>query len=411
MAKRLILTILGLAFCSISVAQTPWDIELPDGQFVGGFVEDEGNAVALLNRRAPDWWRSERASWSAEDGSFFARLAPDGSIIDTIDLPDRRATGVWRLADRRLALFSSDMPDQNHVSAWHRELIELAVDGEIKRIWGWNTRDRPDWSMSLTVADDGRAWAIHSRGELPGSKGSHFDRLYISWGDGEPPEGEIDGEVVLRFGDAEDDGLWRHAWELGYPSPVFLDSIGPVFSVVWKDRTYLVHMDEDGSVERRIRVFGDESERRSGWQPDERVQWSWTDEYLRAYHLPDLGLSDEVTKPFWIVDRKAEDGDIRVHRERGVIALRGQFLSSPDGATVLGEPESGGRFKIDHIWRGPQAPDVEERRTTGWQTRNGGGFPYWVTVSPNARFVLAVEQYTNRTRIIAMDPAPPVPEP
>lgn len=112
-----------------------------------------------------------------------------------------------------------------------------------------------------------------------------------------------------------------------------------------------------------------------------------------------------------MVERKNEDGEIRLHKKRGVIALRGQFAMPPAISRVSGDPEPGGRFKIDHIWRGPQAPQVEERRTTGWQTPNGGGFPYWITVSPNADYVLAVEQYTNRTRIIPMGPALPVSEP
>lgn len=282
--NRLISTILGFAVCSTSAAA--WYAELPDGRFVSGFVDDDGNAVLLLrNEMYPGQKVVTR--------SVFVRLAPDGSIIDTIDLPDRMVSGFWRLTDRRLVLSSSDVPDQTGVSAGHLELIELTSSGEIKRIWGWNTRDQPDgMDVSSTVAHDGKAWALHSRGERPGSHpDSLFDRLHIWWGDIEPPEAEMDGEAILRFGDAEDDGLWRHSWELGYPIPVFLDSNGPVFSVVWKDRTYILHMAEDGSVEHRIRVCGEESEGRSGWQPNERVQWSRTDEHLRAYHFPDLGLS------------------------------------------------------------------------------------------------------------------------
>lgn len=192
---------------------------------------------------------------------------------------------------------------------------------------------------------------------------------------------------------------------------MFLDSSGPVLSVVWKDRTYIVHVADDGSVEHKILLFGDTSERRSGWQPEERMQWSWTDEHLRAYRLPNLGLSGEVMKPFWTVERKGQDGTIQVHRKRGVIALRGQFVGTPrHGAPLIGEPEPDGRFRVDHIWRDPQAPDVEVRRTTGWQSSSAGAFPYWITVSPNARFVLAVQQYTNWTRIIPMGPASPVQE-
>lgn len=405
--NRWILTILGFAVCSTSAAQTAWDVELPDGRYVGGVIEDDGTAVVLLNRRAPDWWRLDRGSGRAEERSFFVRLAPDGSIIDTINLPGRKGRSFWELTDGPLVLESSEPQDRDGVSAIHTEFIELTPGGDIRRIWGWSTRDRPDWLwMGFMPASDGKAWALYPVGEPDLGV---IDRLYFPWGDLEPAEAEVDGEVVLPFGDSEGDG-WRPA-EGQSPYPVFLDSSGPVFSVVWKDRTYILHMAEDGSVKHRIRVFGHEYEKRSAWQSNERVQWSWTDEHLRAYHLPDLGLSGEDTKPFWIVDHRSVDGEIQVHRNRGVIALRGQFLSSPHGTTLLGDPEPGGRFKIDHIWRGPQAPDVEERRTTGWQTRNGGGFPYWITVSPNARFVLAVEQYTNRTRIIAMVPAPPVPEP
>ena len=414
----LVLATLGFAVYSVAAAQPArhrltegWQIELPDGRFVGGFIEDDGNAVLLLRNEAYPGRRIERES-------VLVRLAPDGLIVDTIGLPGRMASNFSRLADGRLELSSSDTPDwgdPNDVSARHEELLELTPNGEIKRIWGLNTRDRPDWDPEytyFTMSYDGEAWALYTRGQQPGSFPEEiYDRLIIQWGDLDPPEAETDGEAEIRFDDAEDDGLWRHAWELGYPGPVFLDSSGPVLSVAWKDRTYVVHIADDGSVEHRIPLFGETSEGRSGWQPDERVQWSWTDEHLRAYRLPELGLSGEVMEPFWTVERKRQDGTIQVHQKRGVIALRGQFLWSPKSTRLIGEPERDGRFRVDHIWRDPLAPDVEVRRTTGWQSSSAGAFPYWITVSPNAEFVLAVQQYTNWTRIIPMGPAPPVPEP
>ncbi len=310
--NRWLLTILGFAVCSTSAAQTAWDIELPDGDFVGGFVEDDGDAVVLLNRRAPDWWRSDRASESAEGGSFFVRLASDGSISGTIDMPKRSATGLSRLDHGLLWLGTKDTVDQAGVSAIHEEFVELTPTGRVARIWGWNPRDRPDWRWAGFIpSSDGKAWALYPVGEPDLGV---IDRLHFRWGDLEPAEAEIDGEVVLRFGDSAGE-TWRPV-EGESPAPVFLDSSGPVFSVYWKDRTYILHMAEDGSVKHRIRVFGEESERSTVWQDDERVQWSRTDEHLRAYHLPDLGLSGEVTKPFWIVERNGADGKISPHRTR-----------------------------------------------------------------------------------------------
>ena len=411
--NRLILATLGFAVCSVAAAQPArypgWQIELPDGAFVRGFIEDDGKAVLLLTNKGYPGRRPVRES-------VLVRLARDGSIVDMIDLPGRTASNFWRLADGRLGLSSNDTrdwSDPNDVSARHQELLELTPNGEIKRIWGWSTRDRPDWEYTYsTMSYDGEAWALYTRGQQPGSFPDEiYDRLIVQWGDLDPPEAEIDGEAVIRFDDAEDDGLWRHAWELGYPGPVFLDSNGPVFSVVWKDRTYILHMADDGSVEHKIPLFDGTSEERWGWQPEERVQWSRTDEHLRAYRLPELGLSGEVMEPFWTVERNSQDGRIQVHQKRGVIALRGQFLWSPKSTKLIGDPETGGRFRVDHIWRDPLAPDAEVRRTTGWQSSSAGAFPYWIRVSPNAEWVLAVQQYTNWTRIIPMGPAPPVPEP
>jgi hypothetical protein len=415
MMNRWILATLAFAVCSIATAQPVrhrlpegWQIELPDGEFVGGFIEDDGNAVVLLRTTTYPGNRVEK------EKSYFVRLASDGSIIDTIDPAGRLASHVQAL-DHGLLSLGTREPLEDGSSVLHRELIELTESGEIRRVWGLNTRDRPDWDPEytyFTMSYDGAAWALYTRGQQPGSSPEEiYDRLIVQWGDLDPPEAETDGEAVIRFDDAESDGLWRHAWELGYPGPVFLDSSGPVLSVVWKDRTYIVHIADDGSVEHRIPLFGETSEGRSGWQPDERVQWSWTDEHLRAYRLPELGLSGGVMEPFWIVERKSQDGRIQVHQKRGVIALRGQFLWSPKSPKLIGDPEPDGRFRVDHIWRDPLASDVEVRRTTGWQGSSAGAFPYWITVSPNARFVLAVQQYTNWIRIIPMGPAPPVPEP
>lgn len=420
--KQSILTMLALAFLPPPWTHASQEIELPDGRLVGGFVEDDGRAVLLLNRRARDWWRLERGGWNPEEGSFFVRLAPGGSIIDAIDLPNRSAQGLSTLDGGLLFLQSMDPADENGFSAIHREFLDLTADGQLRKVWGWNTRSRKDWLYTyFSASSDGRAWALHYQGEPPASRGSVVDRLYIKWGDLEPPDAEIDGEVVLRFGDSEEDGPWELAEELGYPYPIFLDSDGPVFSVVWKDRTYIIHMAEDGTVKHKIHVFGEEFKERSnrqpdvlegraGWQSHERVLWSRKDERLSAYHLPDLGLSGDVTRPFWVVDRKGEHGEIRIHRKRGVIGLRGQFAQHPAIPAVSGDADPGGRFRVDHIWRDPLAPHVEERRTTGWQSGRGG-LPYWITVSPNAEFVLAVQQYTNNTRIIPMHPAPPIPEP
>ena len=412
--NRLILATLGFAVCSVATAQTAphrlpegWQIELPDGQFVGGFIEDDGKAVLLLRHVGYPGHRVATAE------SYFVRLAPDGSIIDTIDPAGRMASSLQAL-DHGLLSLGTREPLEDGSSVLHRELIELTESGEIRRIWGLNTRDRPDWDPEytyFTMSYDGEAWALYTRGQQAGSFPEEiYDRLIVQWGDLDPPEAETDGEAVIRFDDAENDGLWRHAWELGYPSPVFLDSNGPVFSVVWKDRTYIVHIAHDGSVAHKILLFGERSEERSGWQPEERVQWSRTDEHLKAYHLPDLGLAGEVTTPFWIVEREHEDGEIRVHKKRGVIVLHGQFIGTPHGAPLIGEPEPDGRFRVDHIWRDPLAPDAEVRGTTGWQSSSAGAFPYWITVSPNAKFVLAVQQYTNWTRIIPMGPASPVQE-
>lgn len=160
--NRWLLTMLGFAVCSTSAAQTAWDIELPDGEYVGGFVEDDGNAVVLLNRRAPDWWRSDRASESAEGGSFFVRLASDGSVSDTIDMPKRSAKGLSPLDHGLLRLTTVDtweaVKDQNGVTAGHTEFVKLTSGGEIERMWGWKTRDRSDWQwMGFLAASDGRA--------------------------------------------------------------------------------------------------------------------------------------------------------------------------------------------------------------------------------------------------------------
>lgn len=401
---RLTLMLLGFAVCSASAARTAWQTELPAGRLVGGVIEDNGNAVVLLRNEMYPGQRIVKES-------VFVRLAPDGSIIDTIDLPGRMASGLRRLAGDRLLLSSSDQPDHDGISAMHRELIELGPSGGLRRLWGWDTRNRPDWEYGYFVPSyDGRSWALHHQGEQRGSPGNVVDRLYIKWGDLGPDVPEIDAGVELRFGDSEDDGLWLHVEELGYPGPVFLDSDGPVFAVFWKDRTYVLHMADDGSVKQKVRVFADASERLHRWQWYERVLWSRTDDELRAYYLPELGLSSDTARPFWVVERKGEFGEVVVHPERGVIGLRGEVRIFANDYKGIGDSGRSGGFSVDYVLRDPLESRAEERRTTGWHS-HGGGLPFWITVSPNAKFVLAVQQYTNWTHIIPMGPAPPIPEP
>ncbi len=339
---------------------------LPEAEYVSGYIEDDGRAVLLFR---PVFGAGQIFDDVIAEGSFFLRLGADGSFLDAVELPETRVRRMRKLENGRIWLTSVKGPlDNGGYGAWTEEVIEILPGGDVKQIWSWDTREWPALiDAAFEVSPDGEAWAVAEResGEL---ENPLFDRVEIELGDFASSKADVRRRITVHFDEPGTYGPWDE------PDPAYwfrlLDSDGPVVQLPWVDsasgdgRLYTVHIGEEDEVSYRFEVFPGRGEGVRSWQVAERVLWSETNSQLRAYHLPDLGLSGDPTTPFWAVEKDNEYDWLWPSSDRGLkgVALRG------------------GQYRIDHIVRDPLAPAGLIERSTGWH--EGTLFGLYQSASP-----------------------------
>ncbi len=407
MTKRTCWTYL---FClaSVGVLFGAGGVTLPRSEYVDGYIEDDGRAVLLFR---PVLRPGQIFDDFLAEGSFFLRFATDGSLLDTVELPDTEARRMRKLENGRIWLTSVKGPlDDAGYGAWTEEVIEILPGGDVKQIWSWDNREWPNLTeVVFEVSPDGEAWAVAEREsgevEIP-----LFDRVEIRLGDFASSKADVKRLITVHF---DEPGTYG-PWDEGNPLYWFrlLDSEGPVLQLPWVDsddgeiHVYTVHINEDGEASHLFELFPEDDEGQLRWQGEDRVVWSAKKSSetksgeLRAYHLPDLGVSGLPTESYWQVEgREAYDGRLWP-RVRGLVGL-----ATRDG-----------QYRIDYIWRDPLAPSALVERSTGWQ--DGVLFTIYRAenglfhVSPNGTKALVLERcivdgtLDRCARILDMTPMP-----
>ncbi len=382
---------------------------LPEAEYVSGYIEDDGRAVLLFR---PVFGAGQIFDDVIAEGSFFLRLGADGSLLDAVELPETRVRRMRKLRNGRIWLTSVKGPlDNGGYGAWTEEVIEILPGGDVKQVWSWDNREWPNLAeAAFEVSPDGEVWAVAER-ESGDVDHPLFDRVEIRLGDFTSRKAVVKRRVAVHFDEPGTYGPWDE------PEPAYwfslLDSEGPVLQLPWAEsddgdfHVYTVHIDEDDEASHPFELFPGDDEWEFGWQGAAHVLWSATKSSetksgeLRAYHLPDLGLSGPPTEPYWQVEGwEVYDGGLRP-RTRGLVGL-----ATRDG-----------QYRIDYIWRDPLAPAGLIERSTGWHEGTlfalyQSASPGLFHVSPNGTKALVLERcmvdgtLDRCARILDMTPMP-----
>ncbi len=402
---RRVAVIICLAVVAVTASVAAQVVPLPSGEVSGGIVDDDGRArvVILVGDEGNDptyaslTWRpvlielgKGRVVGKVMPGEDLAGLSL-GAFLDSGDI----------------LLTGSQGPVVGGYTAAGAAIVSVRGD-EVERRWRWYSRtDFPECKSHCAVPEvsrDGRMWAFGWDQGNPES-GMAFEIGWI----GEPNDSRHMEHV--DFPDlspsASPDGS-RHFW--------FLDtSDGLVVLVPWRGGGYIVHF-RRGASPQAIPVLQGAAEPLTHWweepstywwfhwQHEDRVLWAEADEQLRAYNLPDLGVSGFPDAPFWEMEGK--DG-WKVHPERGVVRI------------VSDE----GSYRIEHAWRDPWTGFEERHLSDGTPGPPPTGRR--VLVSPNGRHAVVLEsresddsadgtpvRTRNQARRLAMTiqpSAPPIP--
>lgn len=347
--------------CAIlATASFAVDTLLPPGQVFGGLVEDDGQSLLVLE---------------SGDSSFLVRLP--GGRAEIIKLPGVKVRSLKSLADGNLLLSSLTRSRRGGSGGLLEprgttkttaggtislDVVRLKRD-EIQYLRGWSGPVTGYHYDLPAVSADGRMWALST-----GDATLLLGRL------GKREKARPDRFETVALGERVDLGKW----EMG-PDLVILDSEGPIVLSPWNEGAYVLHFAENGSTPYVLPIlFGDGVEEYAfRWQWKERILWTRTSLYWKAYHLWDLGLSSaSFDEPFWVV----ESASTEPHSVRGVVRVA--------------DTEAHG-YRIEHLWRDPWS-SAEERRVSDWyQGKLPSSFASIASekdlfVSPNGRYAVVI---------------------
>ena len=312
------------------------DTTLAGYEVVDGFVEDGGTAF-LLYRRGP----------VSSASSVLVRVGSDGTIADSIELPEVWGKSLRRHASGGLLLWSLKGPrDRDGYGVLVREVVELRRNGQLRQVWEWNSDRYPTWLdvHAFSFPGDGRVWGVAAPGLRRREQGAlMYGGLEIALGDFRKRQAKVARTLSVRFEEPQEVRKWAAEEWGGW---VILESRGPVLAVSWRGREFVVHCGKR-ECRHRMPLFRREEERLSFWHLRDKIMWSSTPKAWRAYHLWDLGLAAGGDEPIWEVERS---NGWQPHPERGLVrVLRRE-----------------GEYRIEHLWRDPWT-SREELHVSEWQ--------------------------------------------
>ncbi len=315
------------------------DMALPSGSVFGGFVEEDGDFLLLMQ---------------AGRDSFFVRSL--GRRTEILPLPGIEARSLARLADGELLMSSLKGSKTAGDRTARLDIVKLRGT-QIRYVRGLSTPVVGYHYELPAVSGDGRLWAMEA-----GDGSYSFGRLGKT-GTGERTVTRVEDPAV---GQRVDMGKW----DMEPPAPVVLDSEGPIVLTPWNEGAYILHFTENGSSPYILPIlFGDGVEEYDfRWQWGEQVLWARSSLYWKAYHLWDFGLSpSSFEEPFWIVEREAAEP----HPMRGIVRVTANEV---------------GGYRIEHLWRDPWSLS-EERRVSDWY--QGRPPPFAPTVSGGSKLFVS----------------------
>lgn len=335
----ILVSVVFIFFTVFSAGASADDTALPSGSVFGGFVEDDGGFLLLMQ---------------AERDSFFVRSV--GKRTEVLPLPGVEARSMARLADGEILI--SSLKGSKSVGDRTARLDIVKMRGTQIRYVRGLSRPVIGYHYELpAVSGDGRLWATEA------ADGSYSIGRFSKSGTSARPATRVENAAI---GERVDIGKW----DLQPPAPVVLDSDGPVVLTPWNEGAYILHFAENGSSPYVLPIlFGDGVEEYEfRWQWREQILWAKSAIYWKAYHLWDLGLSpSSFEEPFWIVENDAAEP----HPLRGIVRV----ASKEDT-----------HYRIEHLWRDPWSL-TEERRVSDWY--QGRPPPFAPTVSGGSRLFVS----------------------
>ena len=378
--------LLALALAPLRAASANEIIDLPRGRVTGGYVENDGDALLIIQ------------PGDVVD-SLALILSHDGGR-STKRIPNLHATLEHRLPDGRLLLSGTRGPySRDGYGILVYQMVRVTEEEIVELLWEWQGDSSGVWGdESLQFSHDGTIWGRAEKLDVGEIRGRVF-RF------GAPSSGGLERTAPVGFAEADERRTrlpredWLRPLEPG-PEFLFLNSAGPVVAIPYNEGAYIVRF--LGATAEAKRFAADRSsstyligsqEHFSVWQPDEGLLWSNDYSTWRAYDLRDLDLrDDEPIRPFIdvVLWRRGHWG--RPHPERGFV-----ILNIADG-----------RYRLNHLRFDPDADPQQidnrdlhvhgstDSHQSDWVEGTLGTDPIYF-VSPDGVHAIAVEASWNRT--------------
>ena len=319
-------SLLALAIAPPPAAFARQIIELPHGIVSGGYVEDNGNALLVI--QPP---RTEPPS----DGDSVVMQLSRGGHRETKRIPKLHASLYKRLSEGRLLLAGVRGPySRGGYGRLVYQIIRVSEGDMVDVLWEWEGDGGGQWREGgLEFSNDGRIWGHVTTLRVGRKVRGRTFRF------GSPPSTEFHYETRIAFPEID-----RYQADVNNPPFLILDSDGPLVLAPYHNGAYLVRIDGAAALEFRYLANERESEGWRDnvatqlyfhWQPRERILWgrgSSTPWY--AYDLSDVDLS--VEKPVRAFLTLALEG--WPHPTRG-------FVTPGRGD---------GRYRLLHLWFEPK---------------------------------------------------------
>lgn len=377
--------LLALSIVAPAVGVDDKSLSIGDGDFIGGFVTNEGRIVVAV-RPSPDLElvRTTLVSWNGAQ----AQAQEIDFVVKTV-----RELAGRRFLVRGYKRFDGGSEAQTARWPWPFVFgyrVYLATGSGLKLEEEFDLK--PEWVEpgSARVAPDLRLW-VGMADLFPSGMQGPGPRVGRRFAIGGVKSGKIRRTVDVEF-------FPTSPLEHDVTAFRILSSDGPLVLASYGTDLFLFRFTDDGVETRPVDhlrevVYRNGSDLNVVWQADEDVLWALVGGEWLAFDLRNVAYTFSIPEePF--LRHRASTG--RPHPIRGFVEVQ------KDGAR---------RFRIRHSRQSPQFPDWREENVSNWRE---GTVPWRPLVSSNGRHFLHVESgrsedgaFTTTAQRVDLAPAPP----